>query len=202
MTEGKKTLEELAQEMDLDLRQIPVSDLVPDPENANEMDDDLYEALIADIRDQGFTQPILVRREGDHYKIIDGEHRWRAVAEVGYANIPAVVIDADDDEATIRSLTMNRFRGKFIPIRLAHVITDLAKRIPEDELRKRLGMNKGEFSDHLRKVELRADVGKRLKAGSEAHPGQASPPLHREQRGRHGHRACDRGSQGWQTGSR
>jgi ParB family chromosome partitioning protein len=123
MTEGKKTLEELAQEMDLDLRQIPVSDLVPDPENANEMDDDLYEALIADIRDQGFTQPILVRREGDHYKIIDGEHRWRAVAEVGYANIPAVVIDADDDEATIRSLTMNRFRGKFIPIRLAHVIT-------------------------------------------------------------------------------
>lgn len=161
---AKKTLEELSAELDLEVRHIPVEGIQPDPDNANEMDAGLYDTLVADIKQFGFTQPILVRPVGeDRFQLIDGEHRWRAVTELGFATVPAVVIDADDDEAKIRLLTMNRLRGTFVPIKLAYVIADLATRIPEKELRKRLGMESGELTDNLRLANFKDELSENLR---------------------------------------
>lgn len=159
-----KTLEELATEFELAIENLPVGDIDPDESNANEMDAGLYEALVNDIREYGFTQPILVRPVGDRFRLIDGEHRWRAVSELGFATIPSIVIDADDDDAKLRLLSMNRFRGDFVPIKLAYVIADLARRIPEKQLRKRLGYDAGEFEDKLKLANFRDSVGQRVKA--------------------------------------
>lgn len=160
-----KTLEQLAQRFDLAIENIPVEQIDPDEQNANEMDAGLYETLVDDIREHGFTQPILVRPVGDRYRLIDGEHRWRAVSEIGIATIPAIVLEvSDEDDATLRLLTMNRLRGQFVPIKLAYVIADLARRIPEKELRSRLGMEPGEFEDKLRLANFRDTVGERVKA--------------------------------------
>lgn len=149
-----KSLEDLTEKIDLDVQHIPVTDIQPDKDNPNEMSDSAYAALKAEIQDHGYTQPILVRPVGSGYELIDGEHRWRAVSEIGFATVPAVVIDADDDDAKIRLLAMNRLRGKFVPIKVAYVLADLAQRIPEAELRKRLGMSDNELQDHLRNANL------------------------------------------------
>jgi ParB/RepB/Spo0J family partition protein len=134
------------------------------------MDPALYETLSAEI-DRGFVQPVLVSPTDDgRYRMIDGEHRWRLVAEKGYETVPAVIERYEDsqegrDQARIRLLTMNRLRGQFVPIRLAYVLADLAQRIPEDELRKRLGMEAGELTDHLRLAAFSDDLGDRLREG-------------------------------------
>src|SRR5688572_24410611 len=128
------------------------------------MDEGLYATLVNDIREYGFTQPALVRPVGDRYRLIDGEHRWRAVSELGFKSLPSIVIEADDDDAKLRLLTMNRLRGNFVPIKLAYVIADLAKRIPEKELRRRLGMEQGELEDKLRLVGVNDNLGERLKS--------------------------------------
>ena len=149
-----KSLEEITERIDLDVQHIPVEQVVPKANNPNEMTDGDYSTLLSEIRDHGYTQPILVRPFEGGFQIIDGEHRWRAVSEIGFATVPAVVIEADDDDADIRLIAMNRIRGTFAPIKLAYVLADLAQRIPEQQLRARLGMTGSELQDHLRTANL------------------------------------------------
>lgn len=163
-----KSVEELAAELELDLRAIPVDLIDPDPDNPNEVSDAQMDTLTADIRDHGFTQPVLVREgEDGRFGMIDGEHRWRIVKELGYATVPGVVIKADDDEAKIRLLTMNGLRGDFVPIKYAYFLQDLTRRIPEAELRRRLGMEPTEMRDLLRLAEFTDPMAERLREATE-----------------------------------
>jgi ParB/RepB/Spo0J family partition protein len=164
-----KNLEELTEKIELDVQHIPVEQVKPDPDNPNEMSDSDYAALKAEIRDHGYTQPVLVRPIENGFRLIDGEHRWRAVCEIGFASVPAVVIDTDEDDAKVRLVAMNRLRGKFVPLKLAYVIADLAQRIPESDLRKRLGMTESELQDHLRNANLSDAVAESL-AGANPRP--------------------------------
>lgn len=162
-----KSLEELTDKIDLDVQHIPVEQIKPHPDNPNEMSDGAYAALKAEIQDHGYTQPVLVRPIENGFQIIDGEHRWRAVSEIGFASVPAVVIETDEDDSKVRLVAMNRLRGKFVPLKLAYVIADLAQRIPERDLRKRLGMTESELQDHLRNANLADSVSETL---SDANP--------------------------------
>lgn len=132
------------------IRDLPHSQIEPDPDNPNEMDDETLAALKDDIRRRGFIQPILVRPVGeDRYRLIDGEHRWKVLGELGAETVPCVVEEADETSAKMRMLTMNRLRGEFVPLRLAHLLADLANRVKPEEMGKRLGMSKGELADLL-----------------------------------------------------
>lgn len=162
-----KSLEDLTESLDLDVRDVPVDQIGPDPDNPNEMSEGMYAALLNDIRQNGYTQPVLIRPvEGDiPFQIIDGEHRWRAVSELGFASIPAVVIEADTDDAKLRLITMNRFRGEFSPLRLAQVINGLAQHIPAETLRSRLNMSESEMRDTLSNANLADGLGQTLNDG-------------------------------------
>jgi len=48
-----------------------------------------------------------VRPHADGYQIIAGERRWRAARQVGLREIPAIIAEADDDEAFIEALIEN-----------------------------------------------------------------------------------------------
>lgn len=164
---AERSVEELTAELGLEIVAAPVDLIDPNPENPNELPEHLYEALVADIRERGFIQPLLLRREGKRYKLIDGEHRWRAVRELGFEKVPAVISDDEGDEATLRLLSTNRLRGQFVPIRMAYVLADLAQRIPEDELRRRLGMESGEMKDVLRLAAFTDEIGERVREQAE-----------------------------------
>lgn len=140
----------------IEVRDVPISQIEPNPENPNAMDDEILEALRDDISRRGFVQPILVRPIEPHsgnpkakYRLVDGEHRWKVMGELGRETIPAVVTDESATDADVRMLTMNRLRGQMVPIRLAHLLADLSERIDAEELTKRLGMEKSELDDLL-----------------------------------------------------
>jgi ParB/RepB/Spo0J family partition protein len=134
----------------MDIQDIPHSQIEPDPANPNEMADELLDALKDDIRRRGFVQPVLVRPIGDdRYRLIDGEHRWKVLGELGAETVPCVVEEADETSARVRMLTMNRLRGEFVPLRLAHLLADLANRVQPEEMSKRLGMGKAELAELL-----------------------------------------------------
>ncbi len=44
----------------------------------------------------GLLQPVIVRPRSGGYELIAGERRWRAATQLGWAKIPAVVKDVDD----------------------------------------------------------------------------------------------------------
>ena len=54
-------------------------------------DEEELEGLAASIRESGLLQPPLVTREGDGYRIVAGERRFRAAQRAGLESIPVLV---------------------------------------------------------------------------------------------------------------
>lgn len=160
----KKSLQEIVGEFNLELRNVPLELIDFDPENPNELTPDLYEALKADIRDFGFWQPVLVTPTAERFRMIDGEHRARIVGELGGASIPAVIADEmETDEARMRLVTMNRFKGAFKPLPLASLLAGLTESFSEAEIRQRIGMDEAQLRGALELATFTDDPGEVLR---------------------------------------
>jgi ParB family chromosome partitioning protein len=175
-----KSIEEGLRQPDLQIENLPIESVQPDPANPNELPDDLLDTLKQDVRERGFVQPVLVRPlegEEERYQIIDGEHRWKVLLELGAETVPAVVEDVSEDDARLRNITMNRLRGSFVPIKLALLLADLNQRIPEDELRRRLGMDEAELKDSLRLAEFTDELPDKVREATEREEKEAPEVL-------------------------
>lgn len=63
--------------------------------------------LAQSIADHGILQPLLVQREGAHYRLIAGERRLRAAKEAGLTKVPCVLTEKTPAEAAKLSLIEN-----------------------------------------------------------------------------------------------
>lgn len=69
--------------------------------------DDALRTLAASISTNGLLTPIIVRPEGDKYRIIAGHNRARACRMLGWTDITAVVKDTDEIHAKLMMLDTN-----------------------------------------------------------------------------------------------
>lgn len=176
-----KSIEEL-RDIDLEVVKLPIDSVEPDPQNPNELPDDMMDTLKQDVKERGFVQPIVVRPLGEvegekRYMLIDGEHRWRVLRDLGFEVVPAVVDDLSESDAKIRNITMNRLRGQLVPIKLAFLLADLHKHISEEELTRRLGMDASEFKDTLRLANFTDDVAESVKSATQREEREAPEVL-------------------------
>lgn len=93
----------------LTITYVPIDSVRPNSYNPNRQSQHELELLLRSIEDNGFTQPIMVRR--DTNEIVDGYHRWTAAGMLGLTEVPVVYVDHDDVQARIATLGMNRARG-------------------------------------------------------------------------------------------
>lgn len=68
------------------------------------------EAIAASIDAIGLQQPIIVRPEGNRYRLVAGAHRLAAVQSLGHSSIDAVVEQLDDQEARLVEIDENLMR--------------------------------------------------------------------------------------------
>lgn len=90
---------------------IPIDKLTGHPGNPNRMSKRNFVRLVRNIERTGRYEPLVVRRQGDGFQIINGHHRCRALKQLGYETADAVVWDVDDAEADILLSTLNRLGG-------------------------------------------------------------------------------------------
>jgi ParB/RepB/Spo0J family partition protein len=153
---------------------IPVDMVKPNPWNPNKLDKKKMGKIREDILQNGFIDPITVRRvfkstlpgreELDYYQIIDGEHRWTIMKELGAKEIPAAVVDLDDTQAKLKTIQLNYQRGVPIPVKLAEVLHDLNKTMTLDELELALPYEKHELRDNLDLLKLPAGLDRQVEA--------------------------------------
>ena len=90
------------------LRRIPLDQIRPREDQPRQtIDPEGLAELTQSIRDRGVLQPIRVRPKDDGYEIVAGERRWTAARAAGLRDVPAVIADANDDDAYIESLIEN-----------------------------------------------------------------------------------------------
>ncbi len=99
------------------IQQLPLSELVPFKDHPfRVLDDDRMKETVESIREYGVLVPIIVRPMDDgSYEIVSGHRRKRACELAEVEEIPAIVRDLDDDEATIIMVDSNLQRENILP---------------------------------------------------------------------------------------
>jgi len=118
----------------------PVSKIHPNPFNKNKMGQQYFEALKANIANPniGFTTPIILRPHPSlkgEWEIVDGEHRWKAVRDLGLEEVMSIDIsEVPEALAKYLMLESNQIRGETKDEDIKKII----KEIEEDESWKKL----------------------------------------------------------------
>lgn len=99
--------------MNIDKIDVPVGLIDLDPENYNSFTEEMFDKLKNGIEKYGFLRPILVKRTGKRFLMIDGEHRYLAAVRLGYKEVPvwACPSDLSDRDRKIIQINMNQLIG-------------------------------------------------------------------------------------------
>ena len=131
--------------------------------------------LEASIRSTGLLQPITVRPAGgDHFELIAGERRLRAVTALGWTRIPAVVKDIDDRTALTLALVENLQRADLNPLEEAEGYQRLLDEfgMTQQQVADMVGKDRSTVANILRILALPASV-RRMVAESQLTLGHA-----------------------------
>lgn len=133
---------------------VPADQVEANDYNPNSVASPEMALLQHSIREDGYTQPIVVFPEEDVYTVVDGFHRNRVGKEVpdiharikGY--LPVTEIREDrrgKDNRIAATIRHNRARGKHSVTAMSEIIVDLARRNWSDaKIAKELGMEPDE----------------------------------------------------------
>ncbi|MDO3378222.1 ParB/RepB/Spo0J family partition protein [Geoalkalibacter halelectricus] len=114
------------------------------------------EELVASIREKGIIQPLVVRRQEDHYQIIAGERRWRAAQKAGLTEVPVVIQDVSEDWALEMALIENIQREDLNPIEEAEAYRNLVSNfdLTQEEVARRVGKDRSSVANAMRLLRL------------------------------------------------
>jgi len=107
----------------LTIEQVPLDLLRPDPANPRRISEDELDALERSIREFGFVQPVLARREDG--TVVGGHQRLVAARRLGLQTVPVSWLDISVEQARVLSLALNRISGTWDEQLLARLLADL-----------------------------------------------------------------------------
>lgn len=139
------------------LRELPIAQVKPNPfQPRTHFDEAALAELVASIEASGLLQPIVVRPRSGAFELIAGERRWRAVQQLGWPTVPAVVKDADDQTLLTLALVENLQRNDLSPIDEAQGYQRLIEqfRMPQAEVARLVGRNRSTVANLLRLLRL------------------------------------------------
>ena len=156
------------------LRELPVGNVLPNPyQPRTHVDEDALLELTASIEASGLLQPVIVRPRNGKYELIAGERRWRAIQRLGWAKIPAVVKEVDDQTLLTLALIENLQRDDLNAIDVAAGYQRLGDefKVPQAEIARLVGRNRSTIANLLRLLKLPTEVKTLVQEGklSEGH---------------------------------
>ena len=158
----------------IEIEQVPIGDLRPDPVNPRRISDQELESLTRSIREFGLVDPIIARKEDR--TIIGGHQRLIAARRLGYKTVPVIFVDLTVEQAHLLNIALNKISGSFDEELLAQLLKELSN-VPdlditlsgfgEDELKKLLiSLDVGEKRERLENF----DLEEAIKAGTQIAP--------------------------------
>ena len=151
-------------------RLIPLHKVEPNPEQPRQdFDEEELQSLADSIAVHGIIQPLTVRQlSSGYYQIIAGERRWRAARIAGLAEVPVVIIEADDKKATELALIENLQRQDLNPVEEALGYQTLINdyHMTQEEAAGQVGKSRPAVANALRLLSLSDEVLEMLRSGA------------------------------------
>jgi len=133
--------------------EIEISKIKPNPDNARKLFKEI-EKLAEDIKQNGLINKILVRRVNNHYEIVQGERRFKALKLLRHNKIDCEVRELTKEEAQRISLSENIQREDLTPIELAIELKRKLENTTQQELSKEINKSQTFISQNLSFLEL------------------------------------------------
>ena len=140
---------------------IPVDEIRPNPYQPRKVfNDEALKELSSSIKQHGVFTPILVNKSIQGYDLIAGERRLRASKLAGLKDIPAIIVDFDDQEMMEIALLENIQREDLNVIEEAKAYEKLIQRLgyTQEQLAHRVGKSREHITNLLRLLKLPEDV--------------------------------------------
>jgi len=137
-------------------------------------DEDRLKELSESIREHGIIQPIVVKKEGNKYRIIAGERRFRAAKLLGMREVKVMLYKGEKDYQV--ALIENIQREDLNAVDIAEAYSELLKRYDytQQELSEKVGKSRSDIANHLRLLQLSEKVKNFIREGVISF-GQARP---------------------------
>jgi ParB family chromosome partitioning protein len=137
--------------------EVEIDEVFPNPLQPRlKFDADSIEELSRSIKESGIIQPIVVVPEGDNYKIIVGERRWRAAQKAGLKKIPVLVRSIPREKQLEMSLIENLHREDLNPLEVAFVFQRMMEELgyTQEEVADKVGKDRASVANYLRLLHL------------------------------------------------
>ena len=144
---------------------VRISQVEPDrTQPRKEFNEEKLEELAGSIRNVGVVEPLIVTDEGDHYRIISGERRWRAAQKAGLKEIPIIIRKLTEKEIAEIALVENIQRVDLNPIEEAQGYQRLMQEFgyTQEEVAARISKNRSTVANTLRLLKLSEPVRQML----------------------------------------
>lgn len=144
-----------------ELKMIRVDHVIANPyQPRNYFDEQGIDELANSIKENGLIQPISVRNKNDHYEIVVGERRFRALSKLGYEEIEAYVLDDDETSTMNKALIENIQRENLSAIEEAKAYLKIMQyqRITQSELSKIVGKSQPSIANKIRLLNLNDSI--------------------------------------------
>ena len=156
---------------------LKISEIHPNPYQPRQIFDEAKLKELADsIAQHGVFTPILVRKSAIGYELISGERRLKASQIAGKTEIPALLVDFDDQQMMEISLLENIQRENLNAIEEAKAYRQLMERMnyTQEKLSERVGKSREHIANSLRLLKLPETVQTYMEEGKLT-MGQARP---------------------------
>lgn len=149
---------------------MPIDSLCCRPQVRTQFDEASLLGLAQTIKDTGILQPLMVRREGSEFVVVEGERRLRAAKAAGLTEVLVMIDDRElcESEILYRQLVTNSQRQDLTPLEKARAIDRLVKLagLSAAQVAVKLGVSSGTVSKLLALLELPESVQSQVANGS------------------------------------
>ena len=153
------------------LAQLPVTHIEPNPSQPRRVfAEEQLRTLAQSIASQGVIQPLVVRphpQRPEHYQLVAGERRFRAVQRLGWPEVPVLVREVSDDALLEAALVENLQREPLTPIEEATAYRTLLDYYgyTQEALAARVGKDRSTIANMVRLLALPPLLQEDLDAG-------------------------------------
>lgn len=127
-------------------------------------DEEALNELATSIKMYGIIQPLILRPLGDKYEIIAGERRYKAATIAGLTEVPAILVNLDDQTSAELAIIENIQRKDLTAIEEAksfQKLLDLGN-YTQDQLATKMGKSQSAIANKLRLLNLIPEVQEAL----------------------------------------
>lgn len=145
----------------IETKVVPIEKIVPNRYQPRSIfNDEKIMELAHSIKENGLIQPILVREMDDHFEIIAGERRYRAMISIGFTDVPVIVSTANDEKSATLALIENIQREDLSVVEEAIALKEIlsTQKITQKELALQIGKSQSAVANKIRLLDLPENV--------------------------------------------